>query len=60
MTSECGSNNYGGKKMLKYEEPTMEILIRKEDVITTSWKIDVDETGGEFGGSQGELWPIGN
>lgn len=45
--------------MLKYEEATMEIVILKEDVITTS-KVDVGDKGGEFGGNQGESWPVVN
>ena len=47
--------------MLKYEEATMEILILEEDVITTSGKVDVSDTGGGFGsGDGGEGWPVNN
>lgn len=55
-----GSKKCGGGKMLKYEEATMEIVILKEDVITTSGKVDVGDIGGEFGGNQGESWPVVN
>lgn len=57
---KCGSKKYGGGKMLKYEEATMEIVILKEDVIKTSGKVDVGDIGGEFEGNQGESWPVGN
>lgn len=46
--------------MLKYEEATMEIIPLGEDVVRTSGKVDVGDTGGGFGGDQGEGWPVGN
>ncbi len=47
--------------MLEYEEARMRIIERpKKDVITTSDKVDVGDIGGEFGGNQGDPWPVGN